>query len=85
MPAEPEKRRPASRPGIAAAGAICINRDFFHVRRMRNMWAGVALVSATQVECRLDTESTAFGRLHSAAEPAQPMTGTMASSVDDAF
>lgn len=35
MPAELEKRRPASRTRITAAGAVCVNRDFFHVCRMR--------------------------------------------------
>jgi hypothetical protein len=80
MPAVPEKRRPASWTRIAAAGAICINRDFFHVRRMRIMWSAIAPVSAPQVECRCIQS-----RHHSAAEPPQPMRGTMASSVDDAF
>lgn len=37
MPAELEKRCPASRARITAAGAVCVNRDFFHVGRMRIM------------------------------------------------
>ena len=52
MPAVPEKRRPASRTRIAAAGSICINRDFFHVRRVRIMWSAIAPACAPQVECR---------------------------------